>query len=120
MITTNRFSPEAVEFARTITPRVILIDGSRLGRLMVTHGIGVQERQTFRVVETDEDLFEEAGRSASPATVGSSRPNPQGILSEGQSKPPELKNSTRVSRCVSRCKFRPAAPVAQLDRAAAF
>ncbi|MGB3764528.1 MAG: restriction endonuclease [Ornithinimicrobium sp.] len=60
MITTSRFSAEAIEFARTITPRVILIDGARLGRLMVTHGIGVQERQVFRVVETDEDFFDQA------------------------------------------------------------
>lgn len=59
-ITTSRFTPDAVDFARSITPRVILIDGPRLGRLMVTHGIGVQERQTFRVVETDEDFFETA------------------------------------------------------------
>ncbi|MGW1255979.1 restriction endonuclease [Streptomyces sp. NPDC002513] len=59
-ITTSRFTPDAVAFARSITPRVILIDGPRLGRLMVTHGIGVQERQTFRVVETDEDFFETA------------------------------------------------------------
>ncbi len=48
------------QFARSITPRVILIDGVRLGQLMITHGVGVQERQTFRVVETDEDFFEEA------------------------------------------------------------
>jgi restriction system protein len=59
-ITTSRFTPDAVGFARSITPRVILIDGSRLGRLMVTHGIGVQERQIFRVVETEEDFFETA------------------------------------------------------------
>lgn len=60
MITTSRFSPDAVNFARSITPRVVLIDGARLGQLMVAHGIGVQERQVFRVVETDEDFFEEA------------------------------------------------------------
>lgn len=59
-ITTSRFSADAVEFARSITPRVILIDGSRLGELMVRYGIGVQERQTFNVVETDEDFFDEA------------------------------------------------------------
>lgn len=58
LITTSRFSPDAVAFAKSITPRVILIDGSRLGELMVTHGVGVQERQTFRVVELDEDFFE--------------------------------------------------------------
>ena len=60
MITTSRFSPEATEFARLITPRVVLIDGARLGQLMVTHGVGVQERQTFRVVEADDDFFEDA------------------------------------------------------------
>lgn len=59
-ITTSRFSPDAIEFARSITPRVILIDGARLGQLMVIYGIGVQERQTFHIVGTDEDFFEEA------------------------------------------------------------
>ena len=59
-ITTSRFSADAIEFARSITPRVILIDGTRLGQLMVSYGIGVQERQTFRIVETDEDFFDEA------------------------------------------------------------
>lgn len=57
-ITTSRFSPDAAAFARSITPRVILIDGQRLGTLMVTYGVGVQEKQVFRVVELDEDFFE--------------------------------------------------------------
>jgi ribosomal protein L12E/L44/L45/RPP1/RPP2 len=56
-ITTSQFTPDAISFARFITPRVILIDGPRLGRLMVTHGIGVQEREMFRVVEIDDDFF---------------------------------------------------------------
>lgn len=60
LITTSRFSADAIEFARSITPRVVMIDGERLGRLLVTHGVGVQERQVFRVVETDEDFFDEA------------------------------------------------------------
>jgi restriction system protein len=59
-ITTSRFSADAVDFARSITPRVVMIDGVRLGELMVIHGVGVQERQVFRVVETDEDFFDEA------------------------------------------------------------
>lgn len=57
-ISTSRFSPDATAFAQSITPRVILIDGQRLGKLMVTHGIGVQEKQVFRVVALDEDFFE--------------------------------------------------------------
>lgn len=58
LITTSRFSPDAVAFASSIHPRVILIDGPRLGQLMVTYRIGVQERQTFHVVEVDDDFFE--------------------------------------------------------------
>ncbi|MDQ3325047.1 MAG: restriction endonuclease [Actinomycetota bacterium] len=58
-ITTSQFTPDAISFARFITPRVILIDGPRLGRLMVTHGIGVQEREMFRVVEIDDDFFDD-------------------------------------------------------------
>jgi restriction system protein len=57
-ITTSRFSPDAVAFAANITPRVILIDATRLGSLMVRHGIGVQERESYRIVELDEDFFE--------------------------------------------------------------
>lgn len=57
-ITTGRFTANAREFARHITPRVILVDGVRLARLMLTHGIGVQQAQVFRVVEVDDDFFE--------------------------------------------------------------
>lgn len=57
-ITTSRFSPDAIAFVGAITPRVILIDGARLGQLMVTYGVGVQERQVFRIVELDEDFFD--------------------------------------------------------------
>jgi restriction system protein len=37
---------------------VILIDGARLADLMTSYGIGVQSRQTYTVVELDEDYFE--------------------------------------------------------------
>ena len=58
-ITTSRFSADAENFGRSITPRVVMIDGARLGQLMLTHGVGVQERQVFRVVQVDEDFFED-------------------------------------------------------------
>ncbi len=57
-ITTGRFSKGARDFAVSVTPRIVLVDGNRLARLMLTHGIGVQEAQVFRVVEVDEDFFE--------------------------------------------------------------
>jgi len=57
-ITTSRFSPDAILWANGTNPRVILIDGARLGSLMITYGVGVQSKQEFRVVELDEDFFE--------------------------------------------------------------
>ena len=51
-------SADAVAFTATVSPRIILIDGSRLGELLVSHRIGVQEKDVFRVVEVDEDFFE--------------------------------------------------------------
>jgi restriction system protein len=57
-ITTSRFSAEAVSFAATVKPTIVLIDAEQLGALLVKHGVGVQERETYRVVEIDEDFFE--------------------------------------------------------------
>jgi restriction system protein len=36
----------------------VLIDGARLAELMITYGVGVQARNTYTVVEVDEDYFE--------------------------------------------------------------
>lgn len=56
-ITTSRFSDGAREYARNVPTRIILIDGSRLTSLMIRYGVGVQIRETYRVVEIDEDFF---------------------------------------------------------------
>ena len=56
-ITTSRFSPGAVEWVRTVSARIILIDGQRLTQLMIEYGVGVQVERTYRVVEIDEDFF---------------------------------------------------------------
>jgi restriction system protein len=57
-ITTSRFSAGALEYAKNIGTRVVLIDGQRLSELMINYGVGVQQRQVFKVVEVDEDYFE--------------------------------------------------------------
>ena len=41
-ITTSRFSAGAVQWARTVPARIILIDGRRLAELMIEYGVGVQ------------------------------------------------------------------------------
>lgn len=58
-ITTSSFSPGAVEYAAHHSSyRLILIDGHRLANLMIRFGVGVQTKDTVRVVEIDEDFFE--------------------------------------------------------------
>lgn len=43
LITTSSFSSEAIVFVASVSPRIILIDGSRLGELLVSYRIGVQD-----------------------------------------------------------------------------
>jgi restriction system protein len=57
-ITTSAFTSGAREYAQNIGTRIILIDGQRLAELMIRYGVAVQTRQTFTVVEVDEDYFE--------------------------------------------------------------
>jgi len=59
-ITTSSFSSDAKEYAnKNISQRIILIDGKELGKLMVRYGIGVQSRNSYQVVDIDEDFFDE-------------------------------------------------------------
>ncbi|CAL8973114.1 Mrr restriction system protein [Tessaracoccus sp. O5.2] len=56
-ITTSTFSNGAREYADNVPTRIILIDGKRLTSLMIRYGVGVQVRETYKVVEIDEDFF---------------------------------------------------------------
>jgi restriction system protein len=59
-ITTSSFSADARDYAnKNLNARVVLIDGAEFGLLMVRHGIGVQKRKTYSIVEIDEDYFED-------------------------------------------------------------
>lgn len=58
-ITTSTFSAEAKDFASKIDSKIILIDGSRLVRLMFDHGIGVATATTYDVKKIDSDYFAE-------------------------------------------------------------
>lgn len=56
-ITTSRFSEGARAYTEVVPTRIILIDGKRLTSLMIHYGVGVQVRETYKVVEVDEDFF---------------------------------------------------------------
>lgn len=60
-VTTSTFSTPAVEFAARIPQRVILIDGERLARLMIEHGVGVRSSRVLEFKRLDEDFFSEEG-----------------------------------------------------------
>jgi restriction system protein len=59
-ITTSEFSKDAEEYVtKNMTPRIILIDGFELGRLLVKHEVGVVALRSYKVLEIDENLFDE-------------------------------------------------------------
>lgn len=57
MITTGRFSKGAVEYARNVPARIILVDGKQLTKLMIRYGVGVEVKQNYSIVGVDEDFF---------------------------------------------------------------
>jgi restriction system protein len=57
-LTTSAFTPGAIEYAKNVQSRVILIDGQRLVGLMIKYRVGVQAQQTYTSVEIDADFFD--------------------------------------------------------------
>lgn len=59
-ITSSSFSKEALDYARNLqTPRLSLINGFELARLMIDHDLGVTLEQRFDVKRIDSDYFAE-------------------------------------------------------------
>ncbi len=58
-VTTSRFSGEALEYARHLVQRVILVDGQRLAELMIEHGVGVRLNRAVEFKQIDENYFDE-------------------------------------------------------------
>lgn len=56
-VTTSAFSKQAVEYARGLQQRVILIDGSRLAELMTEFKVGVRISRLVHVKKIDEDFI---------------------------------------------------------------
>jgi restriction system protein len=58
-LTTSTFTHGAVDYARNVQSRVILVDGQRLVALMIKYRVGVQVKRTYTSVEIDADFFDE-------------------------------------------------------------
>lgn len=57
-LSTSSFSPEAIEYASRVNPRVILVDGNQLAQLMIEHGVGVTTSDRYELKRLDLGYFE--------------------------------------------------------------
>ena len=59
-ITTTKLSSGAIQFADNLLgAKVVLVDGSKLTRLMIKHNVGVSVEQVYEVKRLDTDFFTE-------------------------------------------------------------
>jgi len=56
-ITTSTFTQDAIDFAKNIDSRVILIDGNELANLMIDHNVGVAITDAYELKRIDSDYF---------------------------------------------------------------
>lgn len=57
-VTTSSFTPSAVKTVEGLSKRIVLIDGVRLTRLMIDHGVGCRIEDTLYVKKLDDEFFE--------------------------------------------------------------
>lgn len=58
IMTTSSFAQPALEFAKNLTDRrIVLVDGKRMADLMMKHQIGISIKQEFVIQRLDEDFF---------------------------------------------------------------
>jgi len=56
-LTTSTFSSDAVAYAESVTPRVVLVDGEDLAELMIDHGVGVTVDTSYELKKLDRDYL---------------------------------------------------------------
>jgi restriction system protein len=58
-ITTSRFSNAAASYVKSISKKVVLIDGEQLANFMIDYNLGVSTTDTFELKKIDNDYFGE-------------------------------------------------------------
>lgn len=56
-ITTSTFTKDAVEYAKTLGVKIVLIDGKKLAEFMIEHSLGVTVHRTIELKKIDLDYF---------------------------------------------------------------
>jgi restriction system protein len=57
-VTTSSFSPSALQTAKDLGTRIVLIDGNQLARLLIRYNIGCRDEEVLHLKKIDEDFFE--------------------------------------------------------------
>ncbi len=57
-VTTSAFSQPAVDTARGLGSRIVLIDGLQLSKLMIRYNVGCRDEDVLHLKKVDEDFFE--------------------------------------------------------------
>lgn len=57
-VTTSLFSQAAVQTAKELGSRIVLIDGVQLARLMISYNIGCRDEEILHIKKIDEDFFD--------------------------------------------------------------
>ena len=60
LITASEFSPDAKQYVEKIEPKIVLIDGKELARLMFDYNVGVSKERSYETKKIDNDYFDEA------------------------------------------------------------
>ena len=58
-ITTSYFTEDAMQYAKKVDSKIILIDGDELSKLMIDHDIGVTRMASYEIKRIDSDYFSE-------------------------------------------------------------
>ena len=58
LITTSKFTQEALDYIKHIEKRIVLIDGYALARHMINFNVGVSIANAYEVKKIDSDYFE--------------------------------------------------------------
>jgi restriction system protein len=66
LLTTSAFTKDAEDYVGAIEKRIVLIDGTTLSRLMIDHGVGVNEVATYKLAQVDEEYFDEDVGTVAP------------------------------------------------------
>ena len=56
-VTTSDFTRDAEETASMLSKRIVLVNGKRLGELMIRHNVGCRVEETLHLKKIDEDFF---------------------------------------------------------------